>query len=1075
MKQKLTLLILALFTAMGAGAVDVVISDRTNTLADDQTTVTTTNEHKYGTYANAGGGISFTTNTTSGLAGLTLTTVNPIIRAYYFSSYKHGIGFNPTTTDEQILTITAPDGYYIIGYYITAVSTSSGRQFTVNGKNVSAPTEVAISSTNIYSKSTEIRFTAQTNNTGNWLCFKDFKVIVSKPITALSQLSNSKCYNIFNNRGIWAAGSGAESLTSTSSWTGGLNLKISSTDVKQRFAFINYDGKYYLYSVSEKKFAYVDGTKLSLSDLSSQAGAAPSEVTFFASTEETYKISSPVVIAFDGKSYGVHNKNPNIYQYSPHYDDGGNASSVSEAGDFDPSEALTKLKAYLDPSEGIYTFNILASDNATPQYLSTSTTQSVVKYAVKENGTNSNGRTVYSLQNVETGKYLSYTSTNKSTGGSDTPLSWADDDTSSKFVIQNGAGKVTVWPVEASSENYLTAWNRTLGSSFNVVFWTATNDLSYWTMTRVATYNLKWNGSTIHSSTREVLVGNSSADYVPWSVPAYSSFSYDVATIESETSTVNVTLNWNGPFEISSDYASAVWYYMKSNNMWAYYDSSDDTKIPVVSSIEDAYDKGDAALWAFVGNPCDGVQVINKAKGSGYFINFDNEVKMISSGYTITQIEDGGDNGFALNNTGYSIKSTSEKLVLAYDHDSARFLKVRSYYCQKALDDLVTYAEANAVGQYFGVRQESIDLLQGFFEAMPKMTETEYSTYSVPAGVAPYLSINYPSTGYYRIKNNGTGNYLAYGTPIVVGGTRPAGLIATSNNTDAASIIKLTGSKGTYKLTTQGLNIQSQTASNVTFPGSDAEGADFVFNVSTPGVVSITNAASADGNNGNKDGSLHEATTDDWTVHGVVNWSASNPNSKWVIEEATTFTVPLNGPVDGSYYATLCVPFDVTLDGATAYTLNLNAARTALTMTEVEGTVAAGTPVLLKGTSASATASISTPSSTAISTETALTGTYVAKAVTGSTDYFLGMANGKVGFYHWDGSTLSANRAYLEASKLNNSGVKGFALDFEDDATGINEELRMKNEESSIYNLAGQRMNKMQKGINIINGKKILK
>ncbi len=330
-----------------------------------------------------------------------------------------------------------------------------------------------------------------------------------------------------------------------------------------------------------------------------------------------------------------------------------------------------------------------------------------------------------------------------------------------------------------------------------------------------------------------------------------------------------------------------------------------------------------------------------------------------------------------------------------------------------------------------------------------------------------------PADGYYRIRNNGTGNYLAYGTPIVSGGTRPAGLIATSNNTDAASIIKLTGSYGTCKLTVQGLNIQSQTANNVAFPGTDAEGVDFVFNVSTPGVVSITNAASAA--DSNHDGSLHEAT-DGWTVHGVVNWSASAANSKWVIEEATTFTVPLNGPVDGSYYATLCVPFDVTLDGATAYTLNLNAAGTALTMTEVEGTVAAGTPALLKGASASATATISNPSSTAISTETALTGTYLAKAVTGSTDYFLGMANGKVGFYHWDGSTLSANRAYLEASKLNNSGVKGFALDFEDDATSIQTiDNGQQTTEGAIYNVAGQRMNKMQKGINIINGKKILK
>ena len=40
----------------------------------------------------------------------------------------------------------------------------------------------------------------------------------------------------------------------------------------------------------------------------------------------------------------------------------------------------------------------------------------------------------------------------------------------------------------------------------------------------------------------------------------------------------------------------------------------------------------------------------------------------------------------------------------------------------------------------------------------------------------------------------------------------------------------------------------------------------------------------------------------------------------------------------------------------------------------------------------------------------------------------------------------------------------------------INEELRVKNEESAnvIYNLAGQRISRLQKGINIIGGKKVL-
>lgn len=60
--------------------------------------------------------------------------------------------------------------------------------------------------------------------------------------------------------------------------------------------------------------------------------------------------------------------------------------------------------------------------------------------------------------------------------------------------------------------------------------------------------------------------------------------------------------------------------------------------------------------------------------------------------------------------------------------------------------------------------------------------------------------------------------------------------------------------------------------------------------------------------------------------------------------------------------------------------------------------------------------------------------------------------------------------------------VKPFIINIEEDATSLNEELRMNNEDSSIYklgptivNLAGQRLNKTQRGINIVNGKKILK
>ena len=56
----------------------------------------------------------------------------------------------------------------------------------------------------------------------------------------------------------------------------------------------------------------------------------------------------------------------------------------------------------------------------------------------------------------------------------------------------------------------------------------------------------------------------------------------------------------------------------------------------------------------------------------------------------------------------------------------------------------------------------------------------------------------------------------------------------------------------------------------------------------------------------------------------------------------------------------------------------------------------------------------------------------------------------------------------------NNYAVRYFFLNG-DDATGISNVDANVDANEAIYNLAGQRINKFQKGINIINGKKILK
>ena len=81
-------------------------------------------------------------------------------------------------------------------------------------------------------------------------------------------------------------------------------------------------------------------------------------------------------------------------------------------------------------------------------------------------------------------------------------------------------------------------------------------------------------------------------------------------------------------------------------------------------------------------------------------------------------------------------------------------------------------------------------------------------------------------------------------------------------------------------------------------------------------------------------------------------------------------------------------------------------------------------------------------------------------------------AGESVGFYSTTTGTIAAGKGYIVLP----SAVKALYFE-EDDATGINEvngQWSMANGQS-IYNLAGQRMNKMQKGINIVNGKKLMK
>ncbi|MBR4432905.1 MAG: hypothetical protein IKS80_00175, partial [Bacteroidaceae bacterium] len=69
---------------------------------------------------------------------------------------------------------------------------------------------------------------------------------------------------------------------------------------------------------------------------------------------------------------------------------------------------------------------------------------------------------------------------------------------------------------------------------------------------------------------------------------------------------------------------------------------------------------------------------------------------------------------------------------------------------------------------------------------------------------------------------------------------------------------------------------------------------------------------------------------------------------------------------------------------------------------------------------------------------------------------------------------IPANRAYLIIAGSSSAPAYNFLGFDEDDATSLSEELRVKSEESIVYDLQGRKVDKPTHGLYIVNGKKVL-
>ena len=185
--------------------------------------------------------------------------------------------------------------------------------------------------------------------------------------------------------------------------------------------------------------------------------------------------------------------------------------------------------------------------------------------------------------------------------------------------------------------------------------------------------------------------------------------------------------------------------------------------------------------------------------------------------------------------------------------------------------------------------------------------------------------------------------------------------------------------------------------------------------------------------------------------------------SNFCTEVTTTLTLNANG------YATYCFncPLDFTsADGFSAWQVT-GVSGSVITFARVSGSVAAGTGLLLMG-NPNAKVTLTTADSGSELTGNLLEGVLTATHV--EDNQYFGLKGNA--FVKVNAGTVPAGKALLPASVVAQE-VKSFTFNFEG-ADGISAMPMSSDGATGIYNLSGQRVQKPRRGVNIINGKKVL-
>ena len=172
-------------------------------------------------------------------------------------------------------------------------------------------------------------------------------------------------------------------------------------------------------------------------------------------------------------------------------------------------------------------------------------------------------------------------------------------------------------------------------------------------------------------------------------------------------------------------------------------------------------------------------------------------------------------------------------------------------------------------------------------------------------------------------------------------------------------------------------------------------------------------------------------------------------------------------------WGTICLPNTATITGAQLYSIagkDKDEDPSALYLTEVKGTAAAGTPYIFKPTASVINAYYTGDAATEAGSANGLIGSFTGTSI--EEGMYL-LSKGEI-VLCGTGCSIAANRAYINMSKVRvvNGEEAGVKLNIGGGEDGISS-LDAASEGAVIYDLSGRRVSKTTKGLYIVNGKKV--